>query len=154
MRYTKAQREIVRTLAVMHRRVLGVQYLLAEGRWFTPQTLPKGIHPAPLGLCFANAARLATRRPALRYCEGYATIALSTDGALFAAEHGWCIDEHDRVVDPTWCTANGSPGLAYLGIVITPDEWRDAKRRCERSALWDYRNRFPLVRQRQEGATR
>ena len=139
-------------LSVHERRVLGVQYLLAEGQWHTPQPLPAGIRPQSLGRCFANAARLARQRRGLRYCEGYATVGLGT-GTLFATPHGWCIDERERVVDPTWCEANGSPGLAYLGIVITLDEWLDAKRRRERSALWDYRNRFPLVRERQ-GATR
>ena len=70
----------------------------------------------PLRCCYANAFALASEHSDLRYVEGYCT---TWGSDTWKNRHGWCIDEDDQVVDPTWGT--GRLPLAYRGIVLPLD---------------------------------
>ncbi len=89
---------------------------VAHGRAF-PEMSPNGMKykPGAPKHCFWNAYELAARtRGKLRYVEGYA------NGGI-PMEHAWCVDEHDRVIDPTWRPENGQHDdgdREYFGVVI------------------------------------
>ncbi len=90
--------------------------VLVHGRTFSEMS-PNGMKykPGKPKHCYWNAYELAARtRGKLRYVEGYA------NGGI-PMSHAWCIDEHDRVIDPTWRPDNGQyddGDRDYFGIVI------------------------------------
>lgn len=67
-----------------------------------------------MGHCFENAMLYAKQNPGVRYCEGYAT---SHDQMAIA--HGWCVDDTNAVIDPTWPDV---VGRKYFGVVVETDE--------------------------------
>lgn len=89
--------------------------VLTYGIQFQYAPLPKGINPGKLQQCFANATALSDRRRGeLIYVEGYCA-------GLIPMMHAFCVDEHDRVVDNTWCPPHCSPGQSYFGIPFRRD---------------------------------
>jgi hypothetical protein len=91
------------------------EIVLEEGEWCAPAPFPAelGRWRGPERVCYANAARLATRVPALRYVEGIADPGVAP-GLVF--EHVWCIDSDGTVLDPTW---TDQVGAAYLGVPLS-----------------------------------
>ncbi|WP_435059650.1 hypothetical protein [Streptomyces sp. bgisy060] len=87
------------------------ELVIAQGRWFTPATLPASIRPLPERQCFANAMAVEAQHPHLAYTEGFA---LTADSAL-PILHAWCTGADGKVVDPTWPE---SKDVAYLGIIL------------------------------------
>lgn len=112
--------------------------LLKDGKFYSPQPLPKRYAYGEMKQCFANAARLALATPDLTYCEGVAL-------AIIPTHHAWCIDTKGRVVDPTWRTRENdahthNPGeMAYLGIAF--EDLRNVTRMLTQggSCLYDWR---------------
>lgn len=99
--------------------------ILRDGRFFSPQPLPKRYAYGEVGYCFDNAAHLALSDENLTYCEGIAIGVIPT-------LHAWCVDPKGRVIDPTWRTRANDPDperhnpgeMAYLGVTFTDDEVR------------------------------
>lgn len=92
-------------------------FVREHGRPYEAQEFPKCYRRGKFGVCFANAYRLANRHK-LTYVEGYAINEITSHPVL----HAWCIDGQNRVLDPTWGTAElyfGIPfRLQYLRKVI------------------------------------
>lgn len=71
--------------------------LLKHGREFTAQPLPEDIERGTPKECFQNCLNIADGET-LIYCEGYGM----RPELMVLIHHAWCIDEDERVVDPTW----------------------------------------------------
>jgi hypothetical protein len=84
------------------------EFVLKYGRFHEPQALPDCYELRAPRSCFGNASFLAVTRD-LRYAEGFA---FASD-AIHLFHHAWCLDDDNRVVDPTW-----GCGLAYRGVVF------------------------------------
>ena len=54
------------------------EHYLERGRFFKPQTLPKGFRcgKRKINQCYANSYDLAVRKKGLTYCEGYVLFSL------------------------------------------------------------------------------
>lgn len=90
--------------------------LLKHGRVFRSRPLPKPYRRTTAKACFDNAYELAAASEGrLRYVEGLAT----ANGVPMP--HGWCVDEHDLVVDPTLTTP---AEVSYFGVVIALERVR------------------------------
>jgi len=86
-------------------------FVLAHGRAYTAQSLPKKYKRGLSQACFVNAYRLA-RRHGLSYVEGFAT---SKAAAFVPTLHAWCVEPGgDLVIDTTWQTI----GDVYFGVPI------------------------------------
>lgn len=86
--------------------------MVRHGRPFLErEPLPKGAVRPESQECYWNAWTLWCERPGLRYCEGYVML---EDGIL-PVLHGWCIDENDRVLDPS---VHQHKGAVYHGVVF------------------------------------
>jgi hypothetical protein len=86
-------------------------FVLAHGRAYTPQALPKKFRRGRLQACFDNAYR-AARRHGLTYVEGFSALG---SGAFFPILHAWCVEPGSHlVIDRTW----GTPGEIYFGVPI------------------------------------
>jgi hypothetical protein len=121
-------------------------WLLTNGRLWTPAPLPARIRPMPIKQCYQNAFLLAARsKGRYRYVEGIAY------GVIPDIDHAWCVDDQDRVLDPTWCQPNrpdGGPGLAYFGAVFELDALRELRADTDLlSILHDYPRKYPLLKQ-------
>lgn len=88
--------------------------ILSAGRPWKPARRPPGLRKMRDGSCYRNAWALASRAAGLRYVEGYAATPLSPLPVL----HGWCVNDDDVVIDPTWKDPANS---AYYGVVIPQD---------------------------------
>ena len=85
----------------------GVEDMVAKiGRFDVVGSLPKGIRRGKAKLCFMNAFQLMGNGR-YTYVEGIAM----PSNTLFPVHHAWCVDAHNRVIDPTW-----TEGAAYCGI--------------------------------------
>lgn len=116
-------------------------FLMNHGRFWTPTPLQADIRPMTPSLCFHNAYILAySRRTQLRYVEGYAL-------GIIPAHHGWCVDDEDRVVDPTWASTETMLGTAYFGTVIPLDIVRRVRRSDCASAFGCYQEGFRIFRE-------
>jgi hypothetical protein len=116
-------------------------FVLQQGRWFSPQPLPAGVTPRLPTFCYANASALHRRtKGALRYVEGFA---LSARGTVH--QHAWCADYEDQVVDPTWCSpATSGAGLAYLGLPFRL--MLNGRRRRRLPIIDDWQHGFPILK--------
>lgn len=88
--------------------------VLKLGRAWTPKARPAGMRKMRNGLCYMNAYRIQVFDGGLRYVEGYA----ASPDSLIPVAHGWCVNEQDEVVDPTW---KDPERTAYYGIEIPED---------------------------------
>ena len=88
-------------------------FVLKNGRFWIPDTLPNNIEPGKLKQCFANAATLAINDRTLTYVEGFAD-------SIIPVLHAWCVTKYGVVVDPTWAGTKGTVlptvGKAYYGV--------------------------------------
>lgn len=85
------------------------RFMLKHGRVFTPAPFTGERRPSQK--CFQNAVEMATTVPGLRYAEGFAHT------SIIPTLHAWCVDENDRVIDPTW---DNPEACAYVGIAFDP----------------------------------
>ena len=86
--------------------------------------------------CYSNALHLATERPDLIYCEGYAF------GRVFPVMHAWCCTKKGEVVDPTW-----DDGKDYFGVPFDRKfVWKTVTDRGYYGVIDDWQNGWPLVR--------
>jgi hypothetical protein len=86
--------------------------VLNYGRFFEPTPRPKQYKAGDRNQCYGNSLDLFIANEGLNYCEGYVVV----KGALFPAEHGWCITEDGSVVDVT--LRKPLLPLAYFGVVF------------------------------------
>lgn len=127
-------------------------FVLAYGRTFEPKPYPKRLNKYrgdDEHACFKNAWWLVLDSDEkFRYVEGFAApgnSCVKLGDAVFpnAIHHGWVIDKHDRVIDPTWPDRGGH----YFGVVFDYDYlMRTCVRKREHTCLignqWDD---FPLL---------
>ncbi len=86
-------------------------FILECGRDFTGARLPPRMRRGERGYCFANAARIARRRPDLLYAEGYGF----RIGLDIPVHHAWLVDRTGAVIDPTW---DRPEECLYRGIAL------------------------------------
>lgn len=94
--------------------------LLRRNGWVChPQPRPKGVRKGRPQRCYANAFELASCSQSdgfeddrLFYTEGYAW---KTSEPQFKFRHGWCVDEHLTVVDPT---LDNPQDYVFVGIPL------------------------------------
>lgn len=108
-------REELLNALTMDKHYLPFRLVLEFGTDYDPAVMPDDVAEGQPRCCFNNAFELArSSDSALRYVEGYACL----DGAwIYPSRHGWCIDDEDRVIDPTWGTPRKLP-LALRGVVL------------------------------------
>ena len=121
-------------------------FLLQYGRLWKP--MPLGRHRfvrMPIQQCFANALKLALRRPDLTYVEGWA-------GRLIPIHHAWCVDEVGAVVDPTWRPLPPLPDPEeYFGVPFLARWVQRVVRQSRLSGvLYNYRSNFSCLTEEPE----
>lgn len=77
-------------------------FVLAQGRYYPGQCLPRRYRRRQPKACFFNARSLVLGSKRLRYCEGFA-MSLRL-GIPF--EHAWALSPDDEVIEPTLTDAN------------------------------------------------
>lgn len=87
------------------------EFVLREGRFYTPQTYPTQYREGDRGQCYRDSMQLSIES-GLVYVEGFALSYV----AKVAMLHGWCGDDLGRVVDCTW----PNTGIAYYGVPFRP----------------------------------
>lgn len=94
------------------------EFILRHGQPFVSQPLPKRFKMRQPKACYRNAYRAMRNNPRLRYAEGY----MCDPICPFLFHHGWCVDEENRVIDPTLQELNSSKsrsgGANYFGIIF------------------------------------
>lgn len=103
IRQHEAEKDAWEGIAVANR------YLLEHGRFYTPYERPKKYRRGKQKECYGASQMLALENRELTYVEG---LSFKHVGGLLRVEHGWCVTQEGKVVDPTW----QEPGLVYLGI--------------------------------------
>ncbi len=100
------------------------QLLLTHGRLFRPVEFPAEFDGGEPGTCWTSSWANADAH-GLVYVEGMAATA---ERVWVEHEHGWCARPGEQAaLDPTW----NPPGLAYLGVPLTPEFRRHAAgQRC------------------------
>ena len=109
-------------------------FILREGRFFDPKSLPTRIISGEVRRCFLNARRV-TRVHGFSYVEGYALHA--NDIAIL---HAWNVDADGCVVDTTWIPS----GKAYIGVAFPASvvtKWKG-------SLIDNWENGWPLLQKR------
>jgi hypothetical protein len=112
-------------------------FVLREGRFFEPKPLPVGLKRRPIGQCFRNALRTATKT-GLRYVEGYALLVDSASPTL----HAWNASPDGFAVDSTWEPL----GRIYFGVIFPLSLVRRPKGSLL-SVLDDWQRRWPILRE-------
>ena len=106
-RYIEQMSHLQRNLYTNDWLYRGVEDIVFKiGRFDIVSPLPSGIKRGRARLCFMNAFRLMSNKGYV-YVEGIAM----PSRTLFPVHHAWCVDESNRVIDPTW-----TDGAAYLGV--------------------------------------
>jgi hypothetical protein len=114
-------------------------FVLREGRFFTPDARLEDTRGANSGHSFLNSLRNAAAKR-LSYIEGYAV----NESSLIPVLHAWNSDDDGFVVDATW----HPPGIAYFGVLI-PHALVFAARHQEGSVgslIDNWRQQWPLLR--------
>ena len=90
-------------------------FLIREGKWYTPPKQATTWIHSEVKACFRNAAMYVCSHPEkrLHYVEGYAV-------HLIPVHHGWVADDDNNVIEVTWDT----PGICYLGVEFKPMQVR------------------------------
>jgi hypothetical protein len=105
-------------------------FVLKNGRHWTPKILPAGMKVGTPRACFVNAGNLALKNPELIYVEGYAT-------GVIPVNHAWCVTPDGIVVDPTWQYPNCSPGDVFFGVAVKVEYLRMTVKRNKQFGLLD-----------------
>jgi len=113
--YSKKNIEIEIRSTIPVRQYL-LQYLLDNGTQFKPKPRPKKIRKMQDSTCWKNSINLCFSHENLNYCEGKA---VSSNG--WSTWHGWCVDDENNVIDPTW----EAVGYSYFGVVVPKGKLRD-----------------------------
>jgi hypothetical protein len=126
-------------------------FVLTYARHFHPKPYPRRLNAfrGEEHACFKNAWWMVLEsKGKLRYVEGFAAQkdSLVRYGKTLypnAILHGWAIDEHDRVIDPTWM----DKGSLYFGVVFDFGYClKTAVRKREHTSLiGNFRDGFPLL---------
>lgn len=80
------------------------EFVLRNGRWYTPAPLPKNLKRGRMMDCFKNATHAMER--GYTYVEGYAT-------GIVPVLHAWVTDDKGNAYDVTWPY---NPKNAYYGV--------------------------------------
>jgi len=72
-------------------------YVLKNGKEYSPRVLPKDIRRGPVCHCFDNCALVALYNKKYKYVEGYATNPITKEWMA----HAWLTDG-ENAYDPTW----------------------------------------------------
>lgn len=92
-----------------------IRLLLTYGRTFVASPLPSDVKTMKAMCCYLNAYTLAATAPErFTYYEGYGSLVRANGWPL---AHAWCVDQDDRVVDPTWWGISVPPA-AYHGVPV------------------------------------
>lgn len=100
--------------------------VLDAGRAWEAGPAPDWLRRGKLRDCYYNSLRLMIQaigegRP-LWYVEGYYLAGWPDGTQGIPTQHAWCVDDQDRVIDPTW----PHPELtAYHGLILP---WQDVVR--------------------------
>jgi len=94
-----------------------LQHLLDNGTQFTPKPRPKKIRKMQDSMCWKNSINLCFSYQNLNYCEGRAV----SPATGWSTWHGWCVDDENNVIDPTWDPV----GYSYFGVVVPKGKLRD-----------------------------
>lgn len=100
-------------LQLSHFGVLSADFYLLLGQPRPSRELPAHLTRGEPRQCYKNAGVLATHRPELAYCEGYALRA-----GLIPVHHAWCLDPDGVVIDPTW---PHDPANEYWGVSLSTE---------------------------------
>lgn len=90
--------------------ILRYDHYLTRGRFYEPQSLPKGYRRGKPKQCYNNSYKIAVDRGGLTYCEGYVLMPLGE--RVTEVEHGWCVTAEGGVIDVTLKEV----GLSYFGV--------------------------------------
>jgi hypothetical protein len=105
------------------------EFILDHGRAFRLRgVVPDDQVRAESQECYWNAWQLAKDNPSLRYCEGKAYL----ENVALPVLHGWCIDENDRVIDPS---VRQDRGVSYYGVEFSREFAQDMWSRLDPRAL-------------------
>ena len=113
--------------------------LLQLGQPYQPAPRPKGIRKGRIKMCFMNSYRLSDS--GLFYCEGLAM----ANKVPIPVHHAWCIDQDERVVDPTW-----NHGTAYFGVCFTHEYVHERARKTGCYGIlgdWAFKDFMELLRE-------
>ena len=120
-------------------------FVLQEGREFTPAPLPDDIPRGVIKECYKNSFDILFEKPDLTYCEGYA------HGAVIPVMHAWLATSDGKVVDATWPEI----GSAYWGIPFERDfVMKTAMTREVYGVIDNWEENYPLLREGVEGAAK
>lgn len=100
------------------------RFVLRNGQVCKGGKLPTGYRRGRAKQCFMNSIKLVTRKPGLRYVEGYTM----GDEIPFLIHHGWALDADDRVIDVTLPEPDR---YQYIGIVMTRERMLDEVSRLD-----------------------
>lgn len=95
--------------------------LRTEGKFYTPQVLPKDYKRGPAQRCYQNAAQLALDDDSLTYVEGFVNTGYEIGGQPIATAHAWVVDSEGNVIEPTLATRADqvTPARAAKGDSVT-----------------------------------
>lgn len=118
-------------------------FVFRNGREWKYAPKPKSIRWGPIKCCYENALKLVMDRPALIYCEGYAS-------KIFPVLHAWCVDQYGTVIDNTWRENQEFPPL-YFGIAFKRSYLVRALCQNKYHGLIDnWHGRWPLLSEKPE----
>jgi len=113
-------------------------FVLSNGRAYTPTPLPVDAPRGEMSRCFMNAAKLMDYEPGLSYVEGYAI----RKGLPIPLLHAWCVDEFGKVLDSTW----PDDGEEYFGVALSTDYVRRTMlARGKYGIIDNMEERFPII---------
>lgn len=117
------------------------EFVLAQGREWTYAPKPKSVPWGKIKCCYENALKLVMDRPALIYCEGYAS-------KIFPVLHAWCVDLSGTVIDNTWREDNQYPPC-YFGIAFKRSYlMRSIEKNKYHGLIDNWWGRWPLLREK------
>jgi hypothetical protein len=111
-------------------------FLLREGQFFEPRSLPNGMDYMEIKRCYQNAFQTALEESYV-YIEGYALAAFTDSPHL----HAWNLDRDGFVVDRTW----NPHGRVYFGVIF-PLEFVPRERGKQYPVIDDWEHGYPILR--------
>ena len=113
-------------------------FVIKNGRWFTPSPLPKKIRSGQIKECFKNALMTSFEYD-LTYVEGFAV----ADKCPIPIYHAFCVKDN-KVIDPTWCET--LVGDFYFGVPFNKKYLNKLVSKGFYCVIDDWKNRWPLLR--------